>query len=45
MKLTILHYVAKALGILVHVNGMPLGSSRNVANVRGESCGAKALDH
>ena len=29
-KLTILHYVAKALGLLVHVDGMPLGSARNI---------------
>ena len=33
MKLTILHYVAKALELLVHVDGMPLGSSRNVPPV------------
>lgn len=25
MKLTILHYIAKALGLLVHVDGMPYG--------------------
>lgn len=30
LKLAVIHYLAKALGVLVHVEGMPLGSSRNV---------------
>ena len=30
MKLMILHYVAKALGLLVHVDGRPLGTDRNI---------------
>lgn len=34
MKLTILHYVAKALGILIHVDGRPFGSDRNVTPVQ-----------
>lgn len=29
MRLFILHYVAKALGVLIHIDGLPFGSTRN----------------
>lgn len=29
-KLRIIHYVAKALGVLVKVEGFPFGSNRNI---------------
>jgi hypothetical protein len=29
-KLAIIHYVAKALGVLVKVEGIPFGSNRNI---------------
>jgi hypothetical protein len=46
MKRTILHYVAKVLALLIHVDGRPLGSSRNVDPVVGGGpCEAKARDH
>ncbi|MCV9940926.1 hypothetical protein OIU35_31635 [Boseaceae bacterium BT-24-1] len=31
-RVRIVHYVAKALGVLVHVDGMPFGSARIVPN-------------
>lgn len=31
IKVRILHYVAKVLGVLIHIDGLPYGSSRNVA--------------
>jgi hypothetical protein len=35
-RLTALHYVAKALGLLVHVEGFPYGTCRNLSRERGE---------
>lgn len=35
-RLSILHGVAKALGLLVHVEGFPLGSRRNIINQPGD---------
>lgn len=29
-KVTVVHYIAKTLGLLVHVEGYPFGSSRNI---------------
>lgn len=39
MAKLIIHYVAKALGVLVHIEGMPFGSSRNLKSERGRSGG------
>lgn len=39
-RVVVLHYMARALGILVHVEGFPFGSRRNLPGVRGFS-GAK----
>ena len=30
MRISVIHYVAKLLGILVHIEGLPYGSSRNI---------------
>jgi len=47
MRILIVHYVAKALGVLVHVGGRPYGSDRNVPRVGGGLCGgvANSRDH
>lgn len=37
-KLLVIHYVAKALGVLVKVDGLPHGSIRNLPHVRGGAC-------
>ena len=34
-RVTILHWVARALGVLVHVEGMPFGSTRNFKREHG----------
>lgn len=34
-KLRIIHYVAKLLGVLVHVEGIPFGSPKNVPLYKG----------
>ncbi len=40
-RLVILSYVARALGLMVHVEGFPYGSRRNIDfSGRTESCGA-----
>ena len=31
-RLYVVHYVAKAVGILIHFRGFPYGSSRNVGS-------------
>ena len=36
-RVTALHYVAKALGLLVHVEGFPYGTTRNIDFRAGES--------
>jgi hypothetical protein len=30
MKIAIIHWVAKALGVLVNIEGLPYGSARNL---------------
>lgn len=29
-RVAVVHYVAKAVGLLIHLEGMPLGSGRNL---------------
>lgn len=29
-RIRVLHYVGKALGVLLHIDGLPYGSSRNI---------------
>lgn len=36
-RLVVLHHVAQALGLLVHVEGFPYGSRRNIDFGRNES--------
>lgn len=40
MRIAVIHLVAKALGILIHIEGLPYGSSRNVDMTRYEKGGA-----
>ncbi|MBA8822617.1 hypothetical protein FHW00_004985 [Ochrobactrum sp. P6BSIII] len=30
LRILIIHWIAKILGILIHINGMPFGSNRNL---------------
>lgn len=41
-RVRIVHYIAKAIGLLVHVEGIPFGSNRHYPNkfVGAERCGA-----
>jgi hypothetical protein len=39
-KALILHRVAQALGVLVHIDGLPYGSARNVPRAAGCGDGA-----
>lgn len=42
MRITIVHWIAKALGVLIHVGGRPYGSDRNIQASGGGPCGALA---
>lgn len=43
-RLVVLHYVAKALGVLVHVEGFPYGSRRNFDMSEREGWGGACRD-
>lgn len=42
MRELIIHLVAKALGILIHIEGRPFGSSRRITQRGGGPCGGVA---
>lgn len=44
-RVAIVHWVAKAVGLLAHVEGMPIGSARNIKPLKGGVTGSKSDVH